>query len=84
MFITPLQYLLSEKVLSSSLIKSETGINRSTLLRWKKGEHQPDTKIARKLIQLYKEENIVVNGKNYQLDFNGCYEKTVEVDNDYF
>jgi len=84
MFVTPLQYLLAKKVLSSTLIKSETGINRSTLLRWKKGLCQPDRVNAKRLIDLYKEKNISINDEKYELDFNGCYDKTVEVANEFF
>jgi len=72
-----------KKVVSLSVIREKTGFNRSTVLRWKKGLTQPDKETARILIRLYKEHDLVINDEIYALDFNGCYDKTVEVPDDY-
>lgn len=83
MLITPLQYLLKENSIAVAIIVEKTGFHRTTLWRWKKGLHHPEKPEAEKLISLYKEVEFEINGNPYTLDFNGCYDKTLEVANDY-
>lgn len=82
MLITPLQYLLKEKALPIKTILNETGIHRTTLWRYKVGKENPEPPIADRLIKLFANVSTEINEEPYSLDFNGCYDKTIEVPDD--
>lgn len=71
MTITPLQKLLRDKVVPDSVVRQVTGRTRFTLIRWRKGESFPEREDAEKLIALF---------GAHRLDFNGCYQVSVEVE----
>lgn len=71
MLITPLQRLLRDKARSTGEICEATGRTRYTVRRWRLGESYPERQDAQKLIELFGAD---------QLDFNGCYEASVEVE----
>ena len=70
MMITPLQQLLRDKILRTAEITQATQRSRYTVRRWRSGETFPHRTDAEKLIELFGPD---------RLDFNGCYEATVEV-----
>ena len=69
--ITPLQQLLRDKRRPTREICQATGRSRYAVGRWKRGESYPLPGDARRLIELFEAEG---------LDFNGCYEASVEVE----
>lgn len=70
MKITPLQQLLLQRVVPVADILQATGRDRSTVSRWRRGMSFPERQDAEILIALFGAE---------RLDYNGCYEASVEV-----
>lgn len=68
--ITPLQHLLRSNGRKLSEVAQATGRSRYTVRRWKNGLKLPRPDEAQRLIEFYGRE---------LLDFNGCYEASVEV-----
>ena len=73
MKITPLQWLLLNKILPHQRVRQVTGRDRVTVWRWAKGKSYPETSTAEQLIQLFEAE---------RLDFNGCYEASRVISED--
>lgn len=72
-FITPLQHLLLSKARRMDEITQATGRTRYTVRRWKRGLTLPSPEDSRNLIALFGPD---------ALDFNGCYEASIEVRTD--
>jgi len=74
MKITPLQKLLTDEAIDLSLVREAIGRSRTTIWRWREARSYPDASTdVPKLIELYREHG---------LDYNGCYEKSVEIEAD--
>jgi len=64
-------------------ILQETGKSRYSLRRWRRGESFPERQAAEALIALFARYELELpDGQPYRLDFNGCYEKSLEVPDD--
>lgn len=54
------------------------GISRQTLWRLRSGQ-APSKEQAEVLIQEFKQWPIVLDGESFELDYNGCYEQSLEL-----
>jgi len=59
-----------------------TGKSRYSLRRWRLGESYPERPAAEALIALFSRYELELPDGPYRLDFNGCYEKSLEVPDD--
>jgi DNA-binding transcriptional regulator YiaG len=55
---------LREKlILTQQEFSNLLGVSFASINRWETGRHEPTTKVKRKIIELYKENNIYLEGK---------------------
>jgi hypothetical protein len=73
MKITPLQYLLLNKVKPLREVKQALGVTRIVLWQWKSGASFPKRLNIEKLIEFYGPD---------RLDYNGCFVASVEITED--
>jgi hypothetical protein len=73
MKITPLQYLLLNKIKPLPEVRQALGVSRFILWQWKRGASFPKRLNIEKLIEFYGPE---------RLDYNGCFVASVEITED--
>lgn len=80
MRFTPLQWLLTAKVIPDHSVREALGgCSRQVIWRLRTGDKYPTREEAEVLIALYAEHPVEIDGELYTLDWRGCFEATIEL-----